>query len=77
MRASITTGDASRPVEFTDVSPPTPAPNESIVAVGAFGLNRGELMVSLLQFRAVREETGPLRHGDGGARAMTEEQQEP
>ena len=46
MRASITTGDASRPVEFTDVSPPTPAPIESIVAVGAFGLNCGKLMVS-------------------------------
>jgi NADPH:quinone reductase len=43
MRALVATADASRPVEFADVPEPTPASDEAVIAVGAFGLNRGEL----------------------------------
>ena len=49
MRALMTTGDAELPLEFADVPEPTPASDEAVIAVGAFGLNRGEL--SLLAAR--------------------------
>jgi NADPH:quinone reductase len=43
MRALVATADAGHPVEFADVPEPTPASDEAVIAVGAFGLNRGEL----------------------------------
>jgi NADPH:quinone reductase len=43
MRALVATADAGRPVEFADVPEPTPASDEAVIAVGVFGLNRGEL----------------------------------
>ena len=43
MLALVNTGSASRPVELREVSEPKPAPDEAIVEVYAFSLNRGEL----------------------------------
>lgn len=43
MLALVNTGSASRPVELREVSEPKPAPDEAIVEVHAFSLNRGEL----------------------------------
>lgn len=42
MLALVNTGSASRPVELREVSEPKPAPDEAIVEVYAFSLNRGE-----------------------------------
>ncbi|MEU6663109.1 zinc-binding dehydrogenase [Streptomyces sp. NPDC046821] len=42
MRRLIPTGDARRPVEFSDVAQPGPAPDEALVKVEAFAPNRGE-----------------------------------
>ncbi len=43
MLALVNTGSASRPVELREVPEPKPAPDEAIVEVHAFSLNRGEL----------------------------------
>jgi hypothetical protein len=42
MRPLVATADAGRPVEFADVPEPTATSDEAVIAVGAFGLNRGE-----------------------------------
>ncbi|MEU6389647.1 zinc-binding dehydrogenase [Streptomyces sp. NPDC046939] len=42
MRRLIATGDATRPVAFTDVAQPVPAPDEALIKVEAFAPNRGE-----------------------------------
>ncbi|MFD0415602.1 zinc-binding dehydrogenase [Streptomyces sp. NPDC127108] len=42
MRRLIPTGEATRPVEFTDVPQPTPQAHEALIKVEAFAPNRGE-----------------------------------
>lgn len=43
MRALVTTLDPAAPMAVRDVPDPVPAPNQALVAVKAFSLNRGEL----------------------------------
>jgi len=43
MLALVTTPNSAAPVELHDVREPQPAPNEALVEVRAFSLNRGEL----------------------------------
>ncbi len=43
MRAVVNTPDGVDPVELQDVEQPMPAPNEVLVEVEAFSINRGEL----------------------------------
>jgi NADPH:quinone reductase len=43
MLAVVTTPSGTAPVELRDVPEPRPAPNEALVEVRAFSLNRGEL----------------------------------
>jgi NADPH:quinone reductase-like Zn-dependent oxidoreductase len=49
MLAVVTTPNGTAPVELREVPEPQPAPNEALVEVRAFSLNRGELR--LLQIR--------------------------
>jgi NADPH:quinone reductase-like Zn-dependent oxidoreductase len=49
MLAIVTTPNSAAPVELREVPEPQPAPNEAVVEVHAFSLNRGELR--LLQIR--------------------------
>ncbi|MEA2383429.1 MAG: NADPH:quinone reductase [Solirubrobacteraceae bacterium] len=43
MRAIVATADGPSRTEIRDVPPPAPAPNEALIAVRAFAVNRGEL----------------------------------
>jgi NADPH:quinone reductase len=43
MKALVNTPKGSAPVEFRDLPEPAPAPDEVLIAVHAFSLNRGEL----------------------------------
>ena len=43
MRALVTTLDPAHPMEIRTVDDPAPAPDQAVVAVPAFSLNRGEL----------------------------------
>jgi NADPH:quinone reductase len=45
MRALVATGpaNAAAPMELREVAEPSPAPDESVVAVRAVSINRGEL----------------------------------
>ncbi|MFD9859256.1 zinc-binding dehydrogenase [Streptomyces alboflavus] len=54
MRRLIPTGEAARPVEFTDVPQPAPQAHEALIKVEAFAPNRGET------FLLERPGPGPL-----------------
>ncbi|HKT16836.1 MAG TPA: zinc-binding dehydrogenase [Stellaceae bacterium] len=43
MKALVNTPRGTAPVELTELPEPIPAPNEALVAIHAFSLNRGEL----------------------------------
>ncbi len=43
MKGLVNTPKGQTPVELRDLPEPTPAPNEALIAVHAFSLNRGEL----------------------------------
>lgn len=43
MKALVNTPKAAAPVELREVAEPTPGPQEALIAVHAFSLNRGEL----------------------------------
>jgi hypothetical protein len=43
MRALVATANAATPLELREVEEPAPAPDESVVAVRAVSINRGEL----------------------------------
>jgi NADPH:quinone reductase len=43
MLALVSTPDGSEPVEIREASEPDPAPDETLVEVRAFSINRGEL----------------------------------
>jgi len=43
MLSVISTPDQAEPVALRQVDEPTPAPDEALVAIAAFSLNRGEL----------------------------------
>jgi len=47
MLGLVKTPDATAPVEIQELPEPNPAPNEVLVAVHAFSLNRGERDVRL------------------------------
>lgn len=47
MRALVTTGDSSHPLDLADVAEPEPRAHEAVVAVHATSLNRGEVKAAL------------------------------
>ena len=47
MLALVTTPEGKAPVEIRQVPDPQPAPNQALIAVRAFSLNRGELHLNV------------------------------
>src|SRR6202008_2570368 len=63
MLALVNTANSTSPVELREVTEPQPAPNEALVEVRAFSLNRGELR--LLQIRPESWRAGQAISGVG------------
>ena len=60
MRALVATGpaNAKTPLELREVEEPSPAPNESVIALRAVSINRGELRLMSVRPAGWRPLTG-------------------